>query len=333
MASSRKSPSTDPSRPLVVAAAENCLARHVQPGDLVVLALSGGRDSLVLLEVLALLRAESAVDFRLGAVHVHHGLSPQADAWQAFCLEQCRRLAVPCECIRVEVDRNSGEGLEGAARRARQSAFAEVEADWIVLAHHRSDQAETLLFNLLRGSGVAGAAAMAERHGRLLRPWLDTDRAAIEEFVTARGLQWCEDESNADTQYARNFLRHQVMPLLIDRFPAGMQNLARASRLFAESLELLDALACLDLQESADFPLPIERLAHLDERRAANALRYLLRRVGVQIPGEIRLKEALRQMLGAAPDRHPEIVLGRHRLKRVRGQIYLDPEPGSTESR
>lgn len=324
MANSRNSPSTE-RLPAVLAA---CLARHAPPGSRLVVGLSGGIDSVVLLHALAGLRPEG-----LAALHVHHGLSPRADAWADFCAAFARSLAVPFECVRVAVERDSRDGLEAAARRARHAVFARTAADWIVLAHHRDDQAETLLFNLLRGAGLAGAAAMQEASGRLLRPLLRIGRAEIEAYAQAHRLAWIEDESNADVRHSRNFLRHRILAPLAQRFPAAARNLAAAAARFGEAQALLDDLARLDLAGNDGFPLDLARLEALPEPRARNALRYLLAQARVAIPSEARLREALRQMLDAAGDRHPAVELGTHRLLRRRGRLYLEPGGPSSESR
>lgn len=324
MASSRNSRSTE-RLPAVLAA---CLERHAPPGARLVVGLSGGIDSVVLLHALTGLRRDG-----LAALHVHHGLSPHADAWADFCAAFAGGLGVPFECVRVTVERNTPDGLEAAARRARHAVFARAAADWIVLAHHRDDQAETLLFNLLRGAGLKGAAAMQEASGRLLRPLLEVGRAEIAAYAQARRLAWIEDESNADIRHSRNFLRHRILKPLAQRFPAATRNLAAAAARFNEAQALLDDLARLDLAGSEGFPLDITRLMALPEPRARNALRYLLARQQVAIPSEARLREALRQMLEAAADRHPVARLGAHRLLRRRGLIYLEPGGPSSESR
>ncbi|MEW6515267.1 MAG: tRNA lysidine(34) synthetase TilS [Pseudomonadota bacterium] len=295
------------------------LQRHVQPGQRLVVGLSGGVDSVVLLHALASLHRES-----VSALHVHHGISPNADRWSGFCAEVARQVGVPFERAMVAVERCSADGLEAAARRARHQAFAVSAGDWIVLAHHRDDQAETLLFNLLRGTGIAGAAAMRERSGRLLRPLLSVGRDDIERYAAAHRLDWIEDESNADTRHSRNFLRHRILASLTQRFPAAAKNLASAAARFAEAQDLLDDLARADLGNLTDFPVPVTDLQVLDEPRARNALRYLLVLHAVQIPSEARLREALRQMLTAGIDRHPAMHLGAYRLVRRRGLIYLE---------
>lgn len=326
MANSRKSLSIDAVAAAMRAALRRCLEGRVRSGWRVLVGLSGGVDSVSLLHALDSVVRADGLPIELAALHVHHGLSPNADRWEAFCREYCAQLKVPYSCIHVAVDRGSKDGLEGAARIARHAAFDAAAADWIVLAQHRGDQAETLLFNLLRGSGLAGAAAMREVSGRLLRPFLDIGRNQIELYARHHGLPWCEDESNADQRHARNFLRLRIFPELTVRFPAAVENFAAAAARFAEANDLLDALACADLPPGQrSFPLRCIVLAELDEVRARNVLRYLLARSRVQIPSEARLREALRQLIVAGPDRHPSVVFGRHCLRRRRGWVHLEP--------
>lgn len=326
MANSRNLPLIEARLPQVVAAS---VARHALGDAHLVVGLSGGIDSVVLLHALV-----GLARYHLLALHVHHGLSPHADEWADFCAAYAHGLGVPFECARIAVERNTRDGLEAAARRARHAVFDRMAADWIVLAHHRDDQAETLLFNLLRGTGLAGAAAMQEASGRLLRPLLTIGRAEIEAYARAHCLAWIDDESNADTRHSRNFLRHRILKPLTQRFPAASCNLAAAAARFAEAEALLDELARIDLGGDEGFPLAIERLESLAEPRARNVLRFLLARHRVGIPSEARLREALRQMLGAAHDRHPVVRLGSHRLLRRKSWIYLEKtdEP-SNESR
>ena len=172
------------------------------------------------------------------AIHVHHGLSPNADAWAAFCRRLCRDWKIPLKVERVKVTRG-GEGLEAAARSARYQAFAKSDAGCIALAHNLDDQAETVLMNLLRGAGRRGASGMAResrfRGKTLLRPLLDVPRAEIEAYARRNRLSWIEDESNADEALTRNFVRRSVGPLLEQRFPAWKQSLARAARHFSSA--------------------------------------------------------------------------------------------------
>lgn len=327
MASSRKSPSIDDPRQAILEAVGLSLARHVSLGQLVTVGFSGGLDSLVLLHALTTCRNENPAAFRLSALHVHHGISVNAEAWATFCQDCCEQLAIPFSCVRVAVERESKDALEAAARRARHGAFADANADWLMLAHQRDDQAETMIFNLLRGTGLAGVAAMREHRGRLLRPLLAIGRADIEAYARQHDLEWIEDESNADIRHSRNFLRQRIFPELSGRFPGAAKNIAGAAARFAEVLELLDDLACMDLRDHAEFPVNLEILRGLGEARARNALRYLLARHQVMIPSEARLREALRQLLSAAPDRHPALMFGQHCLRRRDSLIYLESLP------
>lgn len=316
MASSRSSGFTE----AVLAAVSACLERYVLPEHSLVVGLSGGVDSVVLLHAVRQIRSS------VSALHVHHGLSANADAWEAHCRQVCSAWNIPLSVRRVTVERDSPAGLECAAREVRHRTLTESTADWVVLAHHQSDQAETLLFNLLRGAGVRGAAAMCERRGRVLRPLLDVERTTITRYAGENDLHWVDDESNADQRHSRNFLRHKIVPDLKKRFPAAEPNFAAAARRFGEAQELLDDLACLDLAaHGTDFPVPVAALSVLSAARARNVLRYLLARRGVQAPGESRLNEAIKQFLTAAQDRHPAVTIGGHRLVRRRGWLDLRP--------
>ena len=218
------------------------------PGAVVV-ALSGGVDSSALLHALA-----ARPDYRargLRALHVHHGLHAAADDWQAHCETFCAALGVALEVRHVTVGRDSGLGLEGAARAARRAAFADSlrPGEWLTLAHHRDDQAETFLLRALRGSGSEGLAAMqaqtAFASGQLWRPLLAVPRATLLDYASEHGLRWIEDPANAELHHDRNFLRHQVMPLLRQRWP-------HADAAFAASAGLCgQASALLGVQEEA----------------------------------------------------------------------------------
>jgi tRNA(Ile)-lysidine synthase len=190
--------STRNSSPLVdlCARVSDFLGRHVRRGDRLSAALSGGADSVLLLHVLRNLSDKHG--FQLAALHVNHGISPNADQWQAFCEGLCNAWGIRLDVTQVVVE-SSGEGLEAAARRARYEAYSDVRAEWMVLAHHRDDQAETLMLNLLRGAGVGGAAAMPRVRPfpggpglKVLRPLLDVSREEIEACARQEGLAWIE---------------------------------------------------------------------------------------------------------------------------------------------
>jgi tRNA(Ile)-lysidine synthase len=328
MAASRK---TLPNK-AVDAVVADALARHVAPGARLVLGLSGGLDSVVLLHVLRGLRDQHP--FELRAVHVHHGLSPHADDWAGFCAQLCASHDVELSIHRVRIARDDAAGVEAAARRERQRIFAALDADFLLTAHQQDDQAETLLLQLLRGAGPKGLAAMAEVQRRPdwraahLRPLLGVTRGRILEYAQAHGLAWVDDESNLDTRYRRNALRQHVLPLLAAHFPGSSATLARAAALQAEAAGLLDELARLDAQGAIDGNrLDCGALARLSLSRARNLLRYFIEQHGQPMPNARQLNEALHQLLEAKDDARVCVRLGQVDVWRFRGGAYLEPLP------
>jgi tRNA(Ile)-lysidine synthase len=266
----------------------------------------------------------------LSALHVHHGISPQADAWAEFCAEFCQCCGVALKVVYVDVPRHSGEGLEAAARRLRHAAFAECAADWLALAHHRDDQAETVLLNLLRGAGIAGAAAMlAERPQArgptLLRPLLDVPRSVIDDYAAHYGLRWIDDESNDDVRYRRNYLRHSVMPGLAEKFPGASLALARAAGHFAEGAALLDDLALIDRAELATPTgrVALDRFNALPRARARNFLRFEWLAAGFRAPDTRWIDEALRQLANTSSAAETCIATAEGELHVYRGELHV----------
>ncbi|WP_130906371.1 tRNA lysidine(34) synthetase TilS [Pseudomonas sp. Sample_22] len=252
------------------------------------IAFSGGLDSTVLLHLLVHLAKTESLP-ALSAIHVHHGLQAVADAWPEHCRSVCDALGVPLHVVHVQVQ--PGASLERAAREARYAAFNQItQANEILLtAQHRDDQAETLLFRLLRGAGVRGLSGMPRQRvlgkGHLLRPLLDVTRAELEAYASENHLSWIEDPSNQDRQYSRNYLRHQVFPVLSERWPQAMATMARSAGHLSEAQGLLDDLAQIDLSQAStpsDFDwlgLPSLELAALEKLSAArqrNALSHWL---------------------------------------------------------
>ena len=302
------------------------LRRHVAPDSRLTVAYSGGLDSSVLLHLLAGLRHQLGV--RLDAAHVHHGLSPLADDWAAHCAAVCASLGVPLRLHRVTVHA-AGEGPEAAARAARYRVFAMLDSDMIALAHHRDDQAETVLLQLLRGGGPRGLAAMPALRAQpaggamLLRPLLACSRAELESWARRRGLAWVEDDSNADIGLARNALRHDVMPVIERHFPGAAARLGEAAARHAEVAALLDDLADLDAVGAVCAEgLLVGRLAALPEARARNLLRRFLERGGARVREDV-LCEGLRQLLVGDRAADIEVVFGNARLRRFRGVAHL----------
>lgn len=299
---------------------------------------SGGLDSVVLLHLLAVLREQHG--FKLSALHVHHGLSPNADSWADFARETTAAWGVSCQIFPVTVAQHSGLGLEGAARRARYAAFEQLACDAILLAHHRDDQAETVLLNLMRGSGLSGLAAMPQSrklgNGVLLaRPLLDEPRRALQDYACAHSLRWVEDESNADTTYDRNFLRHRILPELESVFPGASKTLFRVAAHSAEGAELLAELAEMDLVccvSQGGFDLA--HAARLSIARKRNVLRHWLAREHLVLDSRA-FDDLLGTMENARVDAEPVFVWRDRTVRRYRGRLFVTPaqlQPGPTIS-
>lgn len=297
--------------------------------DRLLLAYSGGLDSQVLLHRLATGPALTA-GRELLAVHVHHGLYPHADDWVLFCERCCAALDVAFRVLHVDARPRPGESPEGAARRARYAALREQMDDRTALltAHHRADQAETVLLALLRGAGPRGLAAMPAARafppGVLLRPLLDCERAALRDYAARHSLDWIDDPANVDPAFDRNYLRGDVLPLLRARWPAVERCLARSARHCAEAAELLEQLAEQDLVRvgSAGDTLSVERLRDLAPARQRNLLRFWLRRLELTTPDERRLQVVLDEVLTAGRDRRPCVHWPGGELRRHRGRLY-----------
>ncbi|NVI07680.1 tRNA lysidine(34) synthetase TilS [Paraburkholderia youngii] len=308
----------------------------LDPNARIALAFSGGVDSSVLLD--AAVRVAGAS--RCVALHVHHGLSPNADAWLAHCEAFARERGVEFDARRVDVSHAPGVSIEAAARDARYRALDAMCAthgiSTLWLAQHADDQAETVLLQLLRGAGLAGLAAMAP--GSLptgasttrMRPLLHLLRAQLEHYASARKLRWIDDESNTDTRYARNALRHQVMPVLAVHFPGFRDALARTAAHAASAQRLLDTLARSDMQSAArdeGRALAHDALLALDDDRALNLLRYWMRTLGFVAASSARVADALRQLreVGAGQDGHRlRIDHAGHALRSYRGLVYWE---------
>ncbi len=302
-----------------------------------VVGLSGGLDSCVLLHLLAQLRQTLA--FQLSAHHVHHGLSAHADAWADFCRISCSQLNIAFTISKVNVDINSGLGVEATARKRRYAALKNSNADFICTAHHQDDQAETVLLQLARGAGVKGLAGMAQIDDKrkLLRPLLDTSRAELVAYAKQHQLDWVEDESNANTQFDRNFMRHTLLPIFMQQYPAIKHTLSRTAQHLAQANSLLDALAKQDAidcltADSAQKTLALAPLMHLSEPRIDNVLRWWLGQNQVLMPSTAQLQQITQQLLYAKSDAAIKIELKSenldHRLtlRRYQHRAYLSAE-------
>lgn len=306
------------------------LAAHVRHGDRIVLGLSGGLDSIVLAHVTT--RLADTLGLSVSALHVHHGLHADADDWAAFCETWCASRRLPCRIVHVQVPRDAADGPEAAARRARFQAYRQCDADWIVLGHHADDQVETILYRLLRGAGPSGLSGMptirplaADTRTRLLRPLLEVPRARLLEYARAHGLAWVEDPSNRDTYYLRNFLRHEVLPLLEGRLPGTRAALLRAGRLARSAESLLDRQADEDLAHiSRGGGWSASALLSLSPERAVCLLRKLLREQGSPLPSQARVLDIYRQLSGEDAGGGVRVAVGELHLCRYRDRFWIE---------
>jgi tRNA(Ile)-lysidine synthase len=285
-----------------------------------VVALSGGVDSTALLAALAAQRVEG---LRVRAVHVNHGIHPNAGKWSEQCAVLARGLGVPLEVLQTRIARQPGVSLEAAARDARYAMLAAELAPGEVLltGHHEDDQLETVLLQLFRGAGLAGLAAMPQltafAEGWLARPLLSRSRAELQEWARAAGLSWVEDDTNADETLDRNYLRRQVLPLIRERWQGVGSAVSRSARHAAEGQRLLDMIARADVERAssgAELFVPTLRALQPDRRR--NALRFWIAGAGARAPDTSRLEELAGPVLDARPDSNPRVTWGDVEVRR-----------------
>lgn len=292
---------------------------------------SGGVDSAALLHLLSGL--PSARKAGLSAIHVHHGLSPQADEWAAHCKRFCDALNVPLTVLRVQVARDAGDGLEAAARKARHAAFGSLIGDdeVLVTAHHRDDQAETFLLRALRASGPDGLGAMRplRKFGRcwLWRPLLGVPRAALLAYAQQENLDWIEDASNDDVSLDRNYLRHRVLPLLRERWPQADAAFALSAALCAETGTLLadeDAAALAQARSADPHALDAGGLGRLPAARRARVLRRWVEELALPPLPAQGIATIEQDLIDAGADAEAAFAWSGAVIRRWRGILHAD---------
>jgi tRNA(Ile)-lysidine synthase len=305
----------------------------------IAIALSGGLDSSALLHLAHAWARERGV--ALHAFHIHHGLSANADAWLAHCEQACAALGVTFEARRVELVRKEKTGTEEAARKSRYAALGalcrEHGVNLLLTAHHQDDQAETVLLQLLRGSGPAGLSGMDAANAApellanpdlvMARPLLSASRKQLAAYVAEHNIGYINDESNDDPRFARNALRHKVMPALADAFPGFQERFARSAQHAQSAQRLLTELAVQDLAMCLDADcLDIAKLRTLSTDRSYNLLRYWFGTRNLRMPSAAWLSEMLTQLLEARDGSqvlvtHPDCHVRRHR-----DRLHLTPK-------
>jgi tRNA(Ile)-lysidine synthase len=325
---------------LVQAIAQAVAELPERPGALAV-AVSGGPDSAMLAVHASVFAQQESLPLHF--FYIHHGLQELAEPWQAHVHDLAQRLRVPCHSLRIQVDLSRGDGVEAAARDARYAALARLAlqtgADHVLLAHHRNDQAETVLLRLLRGAGPTGLAAMApvaRRQGlTYLRPWLNVDRAIIlslaDAFAELTGWHPVRDPTNSDDKYTRAALRERLVPELNQRWPGWQRNLARHARQSAQVAQVLGEVCASDfagLDPSVDgrnFSLAAWRA--LSPARQALVLRHWLSLFDQPMPSDARLQDSMRQLRGLHEmwhDRQMRVRHGAAWIRCVKGRVILD---------
>ena len=306
-----------------------------------VVAFSGGVDSTVLLHLLVNLRHQGMLK-TVKAVHVHHGLSDDADHWAEQCHAICQQWQVPLRIAKVSVPRNTGEGIEQAARHERYRIFQQALSGGgcLLMGHHQDDQAETVLLRLFRGTGIEGLRGIPQTRslgkGQLLRPLLNISRGAIEEYASHHQLSWIEDGSNQDERFSRNFLRRSLIPQIERRWPGASQRIARLTgdaEAVCQSIEssVEEALAvCEHVEESwwADgfTLLNLKSLLDLESELQNQVCRLWLKKNIHIVPGRDLLKRVYVELINAREDAEPQLKLGEYLLRRFRGQLFITRE-------
>ncbi|WP_162261951.1 tRNA lysidine(34) synthetase TilS [Legionella londiniensis] len=298
-----------------------------------IVAFSGGLDSTVLLHSLLI---EPLLHKKLIAVHINHGLSPNADKWQSHCRNFTKEHGVSFVARRVQVDLTAN--VEEHARIERYRAFGQIiqKDDCLLLGHHANDQAETLLLQLFRGAGIDGLSAMvsfkAFHSGMMARPFLNYPREKLHQYAIEHQLDWIDDESNLSLAYSRNYLRHCIFPLLRNKWPGVDANLVRAAKHCQEAKENLADLAILDCSElaRANNCLPLLPLRNLPRRRLNNVLRTWLKLNQVQMPTTMSLNRIVDEVIAAKVDASPAVAWEGTVIKRYQGCLYILSEmPGT----
>jgi len=312
------------------------------PDRPIVVAYSGGIDSKVLLHCLAKLKNKKIIVNELSACHVNHGISSSSLSWQQAAEAFCQSISTPFKAFQVNVKEITGESLEALARDARYNVLKKnAESDaLIVTGHHLDDQSETFLLGLKRGAGLKGLSAMSEvsvllpkgkpqsnTTGQLLvRPLLKVTRVDIEHYAQDNDLTWIEDEANMDLRFDRNFLRHQVMPLLTKRWPSILATIKRSSENCQQGQQLLNEMAQQDLQacQLSLSSLSVNELTTLSLARFNNLLRYFLELNNCLMPSTKQLQQVHQQMV-AQDDKVPEIKISDYWLRRYKGALFITP--------
>jgi tRNA(Ile)-lysidine synthase len=294
------------------------------------IAYSGGLDSHVLLQVLASI--QNKIKPKLIAVHINHGISNDADLWVKHCQRICEDLVIEFQTFSVDLSHKSDKGTEAFAREKRYEVLGNLinSHDLLLTAHHMDDQVETILLQLMRGSGPDGLVGMPRARefskGILLRPLLDYSREEIRDYALSESLSWVEDESNKSNKYDRNFLRNRIIPELITRWPGALKTMQRAARHQAEARSLINEISGSDLDvvcESIYTKVDISRFNNLSGIRKKNVLRAWIKKNKLDMPDAQIVEKIIAEVIHANTDRNPCVKWKGGEIRRYRGYLYI----------
>jgi len=292
---------------------------------------SGGLDSHVLLDLLAQVCLRNP-GYTLQVIHVHHGLSGQADDWVTHCEAVCSALELPLMVLNVSVNTADGRSLEEVAREARFRALSEylTDTNCLLLAHHADDQAETTLLRLFRGAGPAGLGSMSEKtalgNSELIRPLLSIPKERLLEYAMHWKLRWIEDESNQNIRFDRNFVRHEILPRLKIRWPQVVRSLNRTATLCLEASQVIQALAArdwLEVQGFSEKSLSVAGLLKLNRTRRGAVIRYWLQIQQYAPPSRDHVERINREILKARAGAKPRLKVGNYEISRRRDDLIV----------
>ncbi|UVV65478.1 tRNA lysidine(34) synthetase TilS [Glaesserella parasuis] len=310
------------------------LAKHCPNQTAFFIGLSGGVDSAVLLHLFA--QARQALNLKLRAIHIHHGLSPNADSWATFCEQLCEQWAIPLTVCKVQVQ--GKQGLEANARTARYQAIQQhiQRNEMLATAHHLDDQVETFFLVLKRGSGIQGLGAMQAvsflQNIAIFRPLLSFNKTDILAYAEQHQLEWIEDESNFNTDFDRNFLRQTALPLLNQRWQQFNQMVARSSQHCAEQQQLIEELLHPELASRLqNGGLDITGFEHFSLLKQQQLVRLWLTQAHLAMPSVAQLEQIIQHLILARADKNPQVKLEQHLIRRYQQQIFITPIQAETD--
>ena len=294
------------------------------------IAYSGGLDSHVLLHILACIKDE--IKPRLVAVHVNHGINQDAESWEKHCRTICENYAIELLTFTVDLSHKNGKGTEAYAREKRYEVFNDLikNHDLLLTAHHVNDQIETMLLQLLRGSGPDGLVGMPQSRefskGFLVRPLLDTSREEIHDYALKQSLNWVEDESNKSNKYDRNFLRNTIIPELLSHWPGALKTMRRAIEHQADARNLINEISIIDLSTVCDDEFTKISLAEFESLsfiRRKNVLRAWIKKNNLETPNTNTIEKINEEVIHAGADKNPCVKWTGAEVRRYRGYLYV----------